>query len=365
MKKTVKVGIIGCGVIAPSHIESYQLDPNVKVVWACDLVKAKADAIADKYGIPKRTTSAAEVFADPSVDAVSVCTSHYTHADLCVQALAAGKDVICEKALTGSPADLAKMLKAADAHPDRIFAGIFQHRYNPIFQCLHGLVAKGAFGKPISAAMQHRGLRTPAYYDSGDWRGTWDKEGGGVLINQAIHYLDLFQWVMGGVRDVEAFFTNATLRKSIETEDTIVGAVRFRNGALGTVEATNAAFVPWETTLEITGTDGAVEIRDGQIRKNAFRDPAFADELVAAHEAASRKIAGKIGKSHYGYGHPIQIADFVKSVRTRKPPFVTVRVAAEAPALVMKFYKAARQNSPKGPGGRKSKNIKDPNGPIY
>ena len=160
------------------------------------------------------------------------------------------------------------MLKAADAHPDRIFAGIFQHRYNPIFQCLHELVAKGAFGKPISAAMQHRGLRTQTYYDSGDWRGTWDKEGGGVLINQAIHYLDLFQWVMGGVRDVEAFFTNATLRKCIETEDTIVGAVRFKNGALGTVEATNAAFVPWETTLEITGTDGAIEIRDGQIRKN-------------------------------------------------------------------------------------------------
>ena len=365
MKKTVRIGIIGCGVIAPSHIESYQLDPNVKVVWACDLVKAKADAIADKYGIPKRTVSAADVFADPTVDAVSVCTSHHTHAALCVAALAAGKDVICEKALTGSSADLAKMLKAADAHPDRIFAGIFQHRYNPIFQCLRDFVAKGAFGKPISAAMQHRGLRTPKYYNSDDWRGTWKKEGGGVLINQAIHYLDLFQWVMGGVRDVEAFFTNAALRKCIETEDTIVGAVRFKNGALGTVEATNSAFVPWETTLEITGTDGAVEIRDGQIRKNAFRNPAFADELVAAHEAAERRNVGKIGKNYYGYGHPIQIADFVKSIRTRKPPFVTIRDAAAAPALVMKFYKAARRNSPKGPGGRKNPKIIAPNGPIY
>ncbi len=365
MKKTVKIGIIGCGVIAPSHIESYQLDPNVKVIWACDLIQSKADAIADKYGIPNRTVSAAEVFADPSVDAVSICTSHYTHAPLCEQALAAGKDVICEKALSSNQAGITRMLKAAKAHPDRIFAGIFQHRYNPIFQCLRELVASGAFGKPISAAMQHRGLRTPTYYDSDDWRGTWAKEGGGVLINQAIHYLDLFQWVMGGVRNVEAFFTNATLRKNIETEDTIVGAVRFKNGALGTVEATNASFVPWETTLEITGTDGAVEIRDGQIRKAVFRDPAHADALAAAHEASVRKTVGKIGKNYYGYGHPIQIADFVHAVRTRKPPFVTVQDAAEAPALVMKFYQAARRNSPQGPGGHKSRKIKPTNGPIY
>ena len=103
MNKTVRIGIIGCGVIAPSHIESYQLDPNVKVVWACDLVRAKADAVADKYGIPNRTVSAADVFADPAVDAVSICTGHASHAALCVQALAAGKDVLCEKALAGSP----------------------------------------------------------------------------------------------------------------------------------------------------------------------------------------------------------------------------------------------------------------------
>ncbi len=357
MKKTVKIGIIGCGVIAPSHIESYQLDPNVKVVWACDLIPSKADALADRYGIPNRTVLVSDVLADPSVDAVSVCTDHYSHAALCEEALAAGKDVICEKALSSSRSGITRMLKAADAYPDRIFAGVFQHRYNPLFQCLRDLVATGAFGKPISAAMQHRGLRTPAYYGSGDWRGTWNKEGGGVLINQAIHFLDLFQWVMGGVRNVEAFFTNATLRKSIETEDTIVGAVRFRNGALGTVEATNAAFVTWETTLEVTGTDGAVEIRDGRIRKAVFRNPAHADALAAASEAAARKFAGKIGKRYYGFGHPVQIADFVRAVRTRKPPFVTVRDAAEAPALVMKFYLAARRNSPKGPGGRKNGKI--------
>ncbi len=365
MKKTVRIGIIGCGVIAPSHIESYQLDPNVKVVWACDIIRSRAEAVGDKYGIPRRTTSADEVFADPAVDAVSICTSHYTHAALCEKALAAGKDVICEKALSSNLAGVTRMLKAADAHPDRIFAGIFQHRYNPLFRCLKQLVDNGAFGKIVTAAMQHRGLRTRNYYDSGDWRGTWDKEGGGVLINQAIHYLDLFQWVMGGVRNVEAFFTNATLRDCIETEDTIVGAVRFKNGALGTVEATNAAFVPWETTLEITGTDGAVELRDGQIRKCAFRDKANADALAAAREEAVRNLAGKIGKSHYGYGHPIQIADFIKSIRTRKQPWVTVRDAADAPELVMKFYKAALRQSPKGPGGRKSKVVKAPDGPIY
>ena len=102
-----------------------------------------------------------------------------------------------------------------------------------------------------------------------------------------------------------------------------------------------------------------------ELAAQSFPPPTFIVENLIPIGMNVLGGAGKIGKSHYGYGHPIQIADFVKSVRTRKPPFVTVRDAAEAPALVMKFYKAARQNSPKGPGGRKSKNIKDPNGPIY
>lgn len=365
MKKTVNIGIIGCGVIAPSHIESYRLDPNVKVLWACDLVADKANAVADKYGIPNRTVSAAEVFADPNVDAVSICTSHYTHAKLCEEALAAGKDVICEKALSSNTAGLSRMLKAAEKYPDRIFAGIFQHRYNPLFQTLKALVAEGAFGQIITAAMQHRCLRTDAYYNSGDWRGTWDKEGGGVLINQAIHYLDIFQWVMGGVKDVAGFFANQTHRKCIETEDTIVGAIRFKNGALGTVEASNATYLGWETTIEITGTEGAVEIRDDQIRKSLFKDPANATRLEEAYEASKKAIVGKIGKNYYGYGHPIQIADFVNSVRSRKAPFVTVRDAAEGAKLVMALYKASFKNSPKGPGGRKSAKITTVKGPIY
>lgn len=358
MKKTVNIGIIGCGVIAPSHIESYQLDPNVKVIWACDLVKSKADAVADKYGIPNRTVSAAEVFADPKVDAVSICTSHYTHAMLCEQALAAGKDVICEKALSSNRAGLNKMLKAADKYPDRIFAGIFQHRYNPLFQTLRELVSEGAFGKVITSAMQHRCLRTADYYNSAAWRGTWDQEGGGVLINQAIHYLDLFQWIMGGVKDVAGFFANQMHRDTIETEDTIVGAIRFKNGALGTIEASNATVIDWETTIEITGTEGAVEIRDDQIRKSVFKNKAFADRLVAAHKAIEKATAGKIGKNYYGYGHPAQLADFVKAVRTRKPPFVTVKDAVEAPKLVMDLYRASLVHSPKGPGGHKNKKIK-------
>lgn len=353
MKKNLRIGIIGCGVIAPSHIESYQLDPNVKVVWACDIIKSRADAVADKFGIPNRTASANDVFSDPSIDAVSICTPHYTHAALCEAAISAGKDVLCEKALSSDRAGLARMLKAAEKHPDAIFAGVFQHRYTPLFQCLKELIKKGAFGKVITAAMQHRCLRTDDYYNSGDWRGTWKMEGGGVLINQAIHYLDIFQWVMGGVKKVEAFYANQIHRKSIETEDTIVGALLFNNGAIGTIEASNATYLDWETTIEVTGTEGAVEIRDDKIRKAVFKNKDIAGQLEKAYEAGLNLSAGKIGKAYYGYGHPVQIMDFLKAVRTRKAPYVTVQDASSGVKLVLDLYKAARKNSPKGPGGHK------------
>lgn len=351
-RKKVRVGIIGCGVIAPSHIESYRNDPDVEILWACDLVAGRAKAAAERYGIPRWSSKAEDVFTDPAVDAVSLCTPHDVHAPHAVAALAAGKDVLCEKPLAHNLPALRKMLAAAAEHPDRIFAGVFQHRYNPVFRTLRELLLEGKFGTPLTAVMRQHCLRTPAYYADA-WRGTWEHEGGGVLINQAIHYLDLLQWVMGGVKDLDAFYANRHHLRDIETEDTVVGALRFENGALGTFEATNASNLGWETMLDVHGTEGSLVLRDGEIVSAVFADDAIRARLEAAVSEAHEAHAGRIGKGYYGYGHPAQVADFVRAVRDRKPVYVSAEDAAETVKLVMKVYKAAKLHSPAGPGGRK------------
>ena len=127
----IKCGIIGCGVIAPTHIEGYRSLPEVEVIHLCDLIPERVNALGDKYGITRRSVDYKELLADPEVDAVSVCTDHASHAQIVCDALAAGKHVICEKALGRVPEDLARMTKAAAAHPELTAAGIFQHRYEP------------------------------------------------------------------------------------------------------------------------------------------------------------------------------------------------------------------------------------------
>lgn len=341
MKKRIGVAIVGCGVIAPTHAESYLLDPSVRLVRVCDVIPGRAEAFASKYGAKAFSTDAAEVFADPAVDAVSICTPHYNHAELCLAALGAGKDVICEKPIANTIAGVNLLVRAQREHPGRIFAGVFQHRYNPVFKLLAELVREGKFGRLVSASMQHRCLRTEEYYRHDAWRGTRKYEKGGVLINQAIHYLDLFQWIMGGVADVVSFSGNLTHQGVIETEDTIAAAIKFKCGALGTVEATNSARQSWDTQLHVTGTDGCVSISGGTVTHADFADETVKPRIEAAEKELAANIAGKIGAGHYGYGHPVQIADFVDCVRTRRRPFVTAADAADAARLTLALYRAA------------------------
>lgn len=342
MKKQIGVSIIGCGVIAPTHIESYLIDSDVKIISLCDIVEERAKALAAKYNIPKITTNPQEVFDDENVDAVSICTPHYNHAELALGAIDAGKDVICEKPISNTFAGIDSLCKAEVSNPERILSGVFQHRYNPIFKLCRELVQNGAFGTIVTASMHHRGLRTKEYYEQDSWRGTKNLERGGVLINQAIHYLDLFQWILGGVKEVLSYKDNLTHKGIIETEDTIVSAVKLNNGALGTIEATNSAKQGWNTELHITGTDGYVSLVGGVATRGEFCDPSVMPAFERARKTLDQNIAGHIGAGHYGYGHPVQIADFLHSIRTREAPFVTFLDAAKAARLTLDLYDAAK-----------------------
>lgn len=341
MSQELTCGIIGCGVIAPAHIQGYQAIEGVRVTWACDLIEERARRRAEEFGIPYVTTDYREVLGN--VDCISVCTDHGSHAKITADALKAGTHVLCEKALAATPAGLRKMFAAHERHPYPIFAAVFQHRFDAEIRYLKQLVEEGVFGTILTAGVQMRCLRTNEYYRADKWRGTWDKEGGAVLINQAIHFIDALAWVMGGVAAVYGTYTNLTHNGVIETEDTAVAVVRFRCGALGTVEATCSSNIDWEPTIAIHGSRGAVELRHGRATKIEFEDAAIQARVREQFAACSTSQSGHSAiKSYYGEGHPAQIADFIDAVRQHREPFVPARSARHAVDVVFGIYRSHR-----------------------
>lgn len=329
-------------MIAPTHVESLKLQEGVSVTWACDLVEEKARRLAEKYGIPNVTTDYRDLVDAPDVDAVHVCTDHASHSPITVAALEAGKHVLCEKALGASPAGLDAMLAAHGRSSGLVFGGVFQHRFDASVQCLKRLVDEGAFGTVLTAGVQVRCLRTDDYYRADAWRGTWAQEGGAVLINQAIHFVDALVWVMGGVLSVAGAFANRTHRDSMETEDTATASMRFRSGALGTLEATCSSHIGWEPTLSVHGLAGAVEIRSSRPLKVDFRDRELAARVEQDFATCRESQKVSSGKSYYGASHPTQIADFVEAVRAGREPFVTAASARHTVDVVLAVYESCR-----------------------
>ena len=342
MPAPLRCAIIGCGVIAPTHVESLLRLENVEIKWACDLVEQKAREFAETYEIPRVTTDYEEVMADPEVDCVSVCTPHAAHSSITVAALEGGKHVLCEKALGATRQGMDAMFRAHERRPDLVFSGVFQHRFDAINRVLRRLVGEGAFGTVLTAGMQMRCLRTAEYYHGDEWRGTWDQEGGSVLINQAIHFIDSLLWIMGGARQVCGAHENITHQGVIETEDCAVAALRFNCGALGTLEATASSHLDWEPTISIHGTEGSLDLRHGDPVKlvcyEEGREAHVREELARAKDSEGVEA----GKDYYGTGHAAQIADFVAAVREERKPFVPALEARHAVDVVLGIYSSHR-----------------------
>ena len=337
----VRCGIIGCGVIAPTHIEGFQQLPNACVVHVSDLIPGRMTTLGDKYGIAKRSQDYHDLLADPEVELVSVCTDHASHAVIVKDALEAGKHVICEKSAARVLEDVPVMLNAAKSHPELVASGIFQHRFETHNLVLRDMLNSGKFGKLLAVNLNFCCRRTAEYYTKDAWRGTVAGEGGGILINQAIHHLDQLRFLFGDIEAITAKTANLTHQGVIEVEDTAFFLIEFTSGVNAVVMATNSSVRNWNSRLMVEGEKASLFYENEKCTSVEAETPELAKEIEDAL-SDEREQATVAGKSYYGSGHTGQLADVVNAIEEGRQPFVTLEEACKSSVFVLAVYESAK-----------------------
>src|ERR671911_898269 len=274
----LRFGILGCGVIGPHHAKAIAGLQSAELVAVADVVPELAEKLAEEYAC-SHYASLQEMLSSVDLDAVCLCTPSGTHAEGAIAALEAGKHVVIEKPVEVTLEAADRLIEVQRATGGRV-AVVSQHRFDAATQAVYEALARGEFGRLTSGSADVRWWRSQGYYDSGGWRGTWELDGGGVLINQAIHSIDLLQWLMGEVVEVTAY-TGLIAHERIEVEDTAVALFKVADRALGTIVATTAAYPGLTTRIAVHGDRGSAIIDD--------------DELTYFHAATEEQEGGAHG----------------------------------------------------------------------
>jgi UDP-N-acetyl-2-amino-2-deoxyglucuronate dehydrogenase len=308
--------LLGCGKIARRHaaLLAGNFVPGARLAAVCDLDPQRAAATASEFAVPA-FTDVAQMMQHPDVHAAAVLTPSGSHARDVIALSAFGKPLVVEKPMALTLDDADRMIEACDRHRCKLFV-IKQNRFNtPVVKLREALVA-GRFGKLVLGTVRVRWCRPQAYYDEASWRGTWAHDGG-VLANQASHHVDLLEWMMGDVDSVHGMATTALVR--IEAEDTAVVTVRFRNGALGIIEATTATRPKdLEGSISILGELGSVEIGGfsmNELKIWQFAKPLPGDEAIMAQ-------FGRNPAHPHGYAHAEYYRHVVDCIEHNKQQLV-------------------------------------------
>lgn len=348
--------LVGCGSIAPTHAKALAALPgDALLTHCCDTNTALAGKFAAEFGL--KTAAFDDILADPAIDAVTFCTPSGLHAVLGARALSAGKHVVIEKPMEITPAACDPLIAAQKASGKKLTI-ISQHRFDPASRQIRAALDAGDFGKLILTEARIPWYRTQEYYDSGDWRGTWALDGGGCLMNQGVHTVDLMLWFAGPVKTVYAQMRTAG-HERIEVEDVVCATLTFANGAIGNLMATTSLYPGMLAYLGIHGTQGSAVI-DGDelelfaikgretVRGQSFNGHALqvatgGTKSATAHAAPiPAETSAKPGAWVWGDAHRAQFADFIRAVRTGGTPLVDGPSGRAAVALINAVYESAR-----------------------
>lgn len=354
----MRIGIIGCGTIGPTHAGALRQIEGVTLAAVADTDAERARGMAAKFSVTNIYESHAALLADPTLDAVTVCTPSGTHAEIGIAAMRAGKHVLLEKPMDVTLEACDRLIEVQQ-ETGRVLAVVSQHRFDAGTKLAKAAVETGQLGTLVLADATVKWWRTQEYYDSGDWRGTWEWDGGGALMNQGVHTVDLLLWLAGEVTSLYGQVRTAAHRR-IEVEDVAAAALTFANGALGTLTATTAAYPGLPVRIDLYGTLGSLILEGDCLRALHFTSgESHTSEATAAHalavaqggSAAVREDAGQRspsapGGAVWGDAHRAQIEDFLAAIQTGRRPLVDGREGRKPLEVILGVYRSARTGQP-------------------
>jgi UDP-N-acetyl-2-amino-2-deoxyglucuronate dehydrogenase len=331
--KNFRIALVGCGRISANHFEAIKRIDGLDLVAVCDILEDRARKAGETNGVPW-FRSYEEMLQKVECDVVTIATPSGLHPKQGVSAAKAGKHVVSEKPMAISLTGADELVRACDAAGVHLFV-VKQNRLNAPVQLLKRAIDKGRFGRIYLANTTVRWSRPQEYYDQAPWRGTWEFDGG-AFMNQASHYVDLIQWLIGPVESVVA--KTATLARRIETEDTGVAVLKFRSGALGTIEVTMLTYPKnLEGSLTILGEKGTAKIGGTAVNKVEqwqFADSDPDDDLV--------NKAGTEPPNVYGFGHEGYYRNVLAVLRGQAEPDTDGRAGRKSLELILGIYESAK-----------------------
>ena len=331
--RNFRIVLVGCGRIAKNHVDAIRKIDGLELIAACDEDADRAKSLAEPLGIPW-FTSYEEMLEKVPSEIVAICTPSGLHPSQGVRAAKSGRHVVTEKPMAISLKGADELVQACDAAKVFLFV-VKQNRLNTPVQLLKRAVDTGRFGRIYLANCTVRWARPQDYYDQAPWRGTWEFDGG-AFMNQASHYVDLIQWIVGPVENVMA--KTATLARKIETEDTGVAILRFRNGALGVIEVTMLTYPKnMEGSLTVLGEKGTVKIGGTAVNKVEhweFADSSPDDELARNIDTAPPNV--------YGFGHEGYYRNVLAVLRGDAKPDTDGRAGRKSLELILGIYESAK-----------------------
>lgn len=332
--------VVGTGMIAEVHAQAIQQTPEAKLVAVWTRSVERREAFAQRFGC-RAAGSLEELIADPEVRAVCIATPSGAHAEVAVPLLEAGKAVLCEKPMEISLAAVDRIFAAAE-RGGGVLAGVFQMRLGRGAGLLKAAVEAGRFGRLTMCSAYIKWWRSPDYYASSSWKGTWKMDGGGALMNQGIHGVDLLQWIAGLPAEVSAF-AGTLAHPGIEAEDTVAATLRFQHGALGVIEAATSAWPGSELRIEIMGDRGSAVLLNDRVVRWEFADPQPGDDAILAGGATTAIEVGSSDPRGMSWeGHRVLVGDLACALRDDRAPLIPGAEARRAVALVLAIYESAR-----------------------
>ena len=346
MGKEYGFGIIGTGMIGGFHAGAIEILDNARLVAACDVVEERVNSFAREHGC-KAYTTVADLMADDDVDVVTIGTPSGSHMDPAIAAAEAGKHAIVEKPLEITLDRIDRVIEAHEKAGTRL-GGVFNSRFTDAGQLFKAAADAGRFGTRTFGVAHCPWWRTQEYYDSGGWRGTMAVDGGGSYMNQGIHTVDMLQWVMGEIEEVFAY-TTCLAHTGIDVEDTGTAALKFKNGALGSINCTTSMWPGHFRMVEVAGDKGSVVMGDYNFMFWQFAEESEEDDRIrrdhvefpTSSVGASDPSTGMTGELHAK-----NFAEFLTALDEGTKPLVDGAEARKSVAIILAIYESAKTGKP-------------------